>query len=322
MTTAIIKAEAREVQSKNFIQGELVERFIKFAGVMPKSAATYKIALRQLFKYFSANEINQPTRENILDWVESLKNAVPKKSPRTVQLYLTACKIFFRWLAQEKIYPNVADHIKAGIKISHEHAKEPLSAVQAGSLIKGVKGDSLKAKRDKAIIALMVATGIRGVEVVRADVGDIVPKFGKSFLKIQGKGHSAKDAEVLLPAQVEKLIDDYLQARGNVADDEPLFTSISNRNKGSRLTTQTISKMCKANLRAAGFDSKVYTAHSLRHTAFTTMLLNGCRLESVQMCARHISIVTTQIYNHSVERMKNTAEQTAANAIFDSIISA
>ena len=322
MTTAIIKAEAREVQSKNFIQGELVERFIKFAGVMPKSAATYKTALRQLFKYFSANEINQPTRENILDWVESLKNAVPKKSPRTVQLYLTSGKIFFRWLAQEKIYPNVADHIKAGIKISHEHAKDALSAAQAGSLIKGVKGDSLKCKRDRAIIALMVATGIRCIEVVRADVFDIVPKFGKSFLKIQGKGRSQKDAEVLLPAQVEKLIEDYLQARGNVADDEPLFTSISNRNRGARLTTQTISKLCKANLRAASFDSKRYTAHSLRHTAFTTMLLNGCKLEAVQMCARHVSIVTTQIYIHSVERMKNTAEQTAANAIFDSIISA
>ena len=292
MTTAIIKAEAREVQSKNFIQGELVERFIKFAGVMPKSAATYKIALRQLFKYFSANEINQPTRENILDWVESLKNAVPKKSPRTVQLYLTACKIFFRWLAQEKIYPNVADHIKAG-----------MSAAQAGSLIKGVKGDSLKCKRDRAIIALMVATGVRTIEVVCTDVCDIVPKFGKTFLKIQGKGRSAKDSEVLLPAQVEKLIEDYLQARGNVADDEPLFTSISNRNRGVRLTTQTISKLCKANLRAAGFDSKRYTAHSLRATAATTM----------------ITITTTMIYNHAVQRLKNQAEQTAANAIFDTI---
>ena len=322
MTTAIIKAEAREVQSKNFIQGELVERFIKFAGVMPKSAATYKTALRQLFKYFSANEINQPTRENILDWVESLKNAVPKKSPRTVQLYLTSCKIFFRWLAQEKIYPNVADHIKAGIKISHEHAKDALSAAQAGSLIKGVKGDSLKCKRDRAILALMVATGLRTIEVVRADVGDIVPKFGKTFLKVQGKGHSQKDAEVLLPAQVEKLIEDYLQARGNVADDEPLFTSISNRNRGSRLSVQTVSKMIKSQLRAAGFDSKRYTAHSLRATAATTMIIAGVELTHVQQVLRHVSITTTMIYNHAVQRLKNQAEQTAANAIFDSIISA
>jgi len=317
MTTAIIKAEAREVQSKKFVQAALVERFIKFAGVMEKSAQTYKTALNQLFRYFAANEISQPSREDLENWRDGL--IADKKSPATVQLYLTSCKIFFRWLSLERLYTNIADHLKSRVKVSHEHKKDALTATQAGKLIKGVKGDSLKAKRDKAIIALMVATGIRCVEVVRADKGDIVPKFGKTFLMIQGKGHSAKDAEVLLPAQVEKLIEVYLQARGNVAADEPLFTSISNRNKGARLTTQTISKMCKANLRAAGFDTPRLTAHSLRATAATTMIIAGVELTQVQQVLRHVSIVTTQIYNHAVQRLKNQAEQTAANAIFDTI---
>lgn len=317
MTTAIIKAEAREVQSKKFVQAALVERFIKFAGVMEKSAQTYKTALNQLFRYFAANEISQPSREDLENWRDGL--IADKKSPATVQLYLTSCKIFFRWLSLEGLYTNIADHLKSRVKVSHEHKKDALTATQAGKLIKGVKGDSLKAKRDKAIIALMVATGIRCVEVVRADKGDIVPKFGKTFLMIQGKGHSAKDAEVLLPAQVEKLIEVYLQTRGNVAADEPLFTSISNRNKGARLTTQTISKMCKANLRAAGFDTPRLTAHSLRATAATTMIIAGVELTQVQQVLRHVSIVTTQIYNHAVQRLKNQAEQTAANAIFDTI---
>ena len=77
--------------------------------------------------------------------------------------------------------------------------------------------------------------------------------------------------------------------------------------------------MVKANLRGVGMDSKRLTAHSLRHTAATTMIIAGVELTKVQQVLRHVNINTTMIYNNAVERMKNTAEQTAANAIFDTI---
>lgn len=317
MTTEIITIEAREVQSRNLFNGYLLERFIKFAGVMPKSASTYKTALKQLYKYFEAQGIQEPTREDLIDWRDGL--IADKKSPATVQLYLTATKIFFRWLAQENLYPNIADHLKTGVKVNHDHKKDALSATQAGNLIKGVKGDSLKSKRDRAIIALMASTGLRCIEVSRADVGDMINQFGKTYLLIQGKGHLAKDAQVLIPAQVERLIRDYLQARGNVGKSEPLFTSTANRNKGSRICTQTISKMVKANLRAAGLDTPRLTAHSLRATAATTMILAKVDLTQVQQVLRHVNISTTMIYNKAVQRLKNTAEQTAADSIFATI---
>lgn len=317
MTTEIITIEAREVQSRNLFNGYLLERFIKFAGVMPKSASTYKTALKQLYKYFEAQGIQEPTREDLIDWRDGL--IADKKSPATVQLYLTATKIFFRWLAQENLYPNIADHLKTGVKVNHDHKKDALSATQAGNLIKGVKGDSLKSKRDRAIIALMASTGLRCIEVSRADVGDMINQFGKTYLLIQGKGHLAKDAQVLIPAQVERLIRDYLQARGNAGKSEPLFTSTANRNKGSRLSTQTISKMVKANLRAAGLDTPRLTAHSLRATAATTMIIAKVDLTQVQQVLRHVNISTTMIYNKAVQRLKNTAEQTAADSIFATI---
>lgn len=318
MTTEIITiGEAREVQSQNVLSGNLLERFIAFAGVMPKTQSTYKTALRQMFKYFMANEIEKPTREDLIEWRDKL--IADKKSPSTVQLYLTSCKIFFRWLAQEGIFPNIADHLKSGVKISHDHKKDALSAPQAGSLIQSVKGDSLKCKRDRAIIALMVSSGLRCIEVVRADVGDMVNQFGRDFLLVQGKGHFQKDAQVLLPLQVVNLIQEYLQARGNVEDSEPLFTSCANRNRGSRLSSQTLSKMVKANLRAAGFDSKRLTAHSLRATAATTMIIAGVELTQVQQVLRHVNVNTTLIYNKAVQRLKNTAEQTAADSIFATI---
>lgn len=317
MTMVIAKNEHREVAAQNFFNGDLLNRWLNFAGVSEKSASTYKTALKQLARYFATNAITAPTREDLEAWRDGL--IADKKSPATIQLYLTSAKIFFRWLAMEGIYTNIADHLKAKVKVNHEHKKDALTAAQAGKLIQGVSGKSLKSKRDRAILALMASTGLRCVEVNRADVADMINQFGKTYLLIQGKGHSSKDAKVLLPAQVEALIRDYLQARGTVEGNQPLFTSCANRNFGARISTQSISKMIKANLRAAGFDTPRLTAHSLRHTAATAMIIAGVELTQVQQVLRHVNINTTMIYNNAVNRMKNTAEQTAANAIFDTM---
>ena len=275
------------------------------------------MALRQMFSYFAANGIINPIREDLENWRDML--IADKKSPATVQLYLGSAKMLFRWTAQENLYPNVADNLKTKVKINHEHKKDALTAEQAGMLINSVGGNSLKSKRDRAILSIMASTGIRCIEVSRADVGDLVKHFGRTYLLVQGKGHTQKDSRVLLPVQVEKMIRDYLQSRGNVTNNQPLFTSTANRNRGQRISTQSISKMIKSTFRAAGFDTPRLTAHSLRHTAATAMIIAGVELTKVQQVLRHVSIATTQIYNNAIERMKNTAEQIAANAIFDSI---
>ena len=317
MATSIITVETTAVVgTKNFFAADLVNRWLSFAGVSEKSAATYATALKQLAKYFCVNGITNPRREDLEAWRDELIAA--KKSPATVQLYLTSAKIFFRWLAQEGIYANIADNLKSRVKIVHEHKKDALTAKQAGNLLKGINGTSLKSKRDRAIVALMVSCGLRCVEVTRLDCADMIQEFGKTYLLIQGKGHSAKDAKVLLPVQVETLICEYLTER-DANDAEPMFVSHANRNRGQRISTQVVSKMVKANLRGVGMDSKRLTAHSLRHTAATTMIIAGVELTKVQQVLRHVNINTTMIYNNAVERMKNTAEQTAANAIFDTI---
>lgn len=317
MKNAIITVDTTAVVgTNNFFDGNLVNRWLSFAGVSEKSAATYKTALKQLAKYFVTNGITEPSRADLEQWRDGLIAA--KKSAATVQLYLTATKIFYRWLSQEGLYSNIADNLKSRVKIVHNHKRDALTAKQAGNLLKSINGTSLKDKRDKAIVALMVSCGLRCVEVSRLDVADMIHEFGKTYLLIQGKGHSAKDAKVLLPTQVETLIRDYLTERG-ANDAEPMFVSCANRNRGQRISTQVVSKMVKANLRAAGLDSKRLSAHSLRHTAATTMLIAGVELTQVQQVLRHVNINTTLIYSHTVERMKNTAEQTAANAIFDSI---
>ena len=310
MTKALATIEtAAEVVNTELLTENLIARWLRFAAVSEKSEISYKKALKQLCRYFKENEITAPKREDVENFRDGLIEA--GKSPATVSLYLTAAKLFFRWLAMEGFYPNITDNLKGRIKPTPGHKKDALTKSQAKNLLKSVEGNTVKDLRDKAIIGLMLTCGLRTVEVVRADVSDI----RGGFLFVQGKGRSDKVDRVKLAPQVEVLIKSYLKARKAKAT-EPLFVAISNRCKGKRLDTQTISKLVKAHLRGIGLDSDRLTAHSLRHTAATTMIIAGCAVEDVQMVLRHRSISTTQIYRHDVDRLKNNAELTAANEFF------
>lgn len=162
------------------------------------------------------------------------------------------------------------------------------------------------------MFALMVTAGLRTIEVSRADVADIIQQDGKYFLLVQGKGRTEKDAMVRITDGVYNLIQDYLNCRAD--DNAPLFGSISRRNKGERITTNSISRIVKTAMRRAGYDSKRLTAHSLRHTAATTALKAGATLRQVQQVLRHSSINVTTIYLHDLDRLNNNAEELNAAA--------
>lgn len=223
--------------------------------------------------------------------------------------------MFYRWTALEGLYPNIADNMKSGVKCSQGHKKDSLTAEQGGKLINAFKGNRLVDKRNRAIIALMITSGLRTIEISRANIEDLVEINGRYYLYVLGKGRSERAEKVLVASQVYALIKDYLNARGDAAKDAPLFIA-TRRNKGGRISTQTISKMVKATLKSVGIDSKRITAHSLRHSAACQMILAGVELRQVQSVLRHKNINTTLIYLSEVDRLKNTAEQSAANAFF------
>ena len=162
----------------------------------------------------------------------------------------------------------------------------------------------------------MVSTGTRCCEISRANVGDIRFERGKTFLYVTGKGHVEADEKVLLSKQTYKAISVYLKARGKASAKEPLFVSTSRRNKNARLQTQSISRLCKKNLRGIGLDSPRLTAHSLRHSVATNLIFAGVELPQVQMTLRHRSLSTTMIYTAAWNRYNNDAEQILSNMIF------
>jgi len=295
------------------LTADLYARFLAYLDARPKTVETYTKALRQLFGYFSLRGIAQPRREDLIAFREELKASGRK--PATVQAYITAARLFFAWTAQEGLYGNIAEKLK-GAKLDREHKRDYLTSGQVKEVLGGIERESLGGLRDYALVTLMVTSGLRTVEVIRADVGDLRTRGDGTVLYIQGKGRDEKADYVKISGPVEKAIRAYLAARGPADDTAPLFTSGANKNRGGRMTTRSISRIVKTKMAGAGLKSSRLTAHSLRHTAVTLSLLAGKDLAEVQQFARHSSINTTLIYAHHLERAANTCGEAVAAAIF------
>lgn len=292
---------------------DLYINFLSFLDVKEKTVDTYRKALKRLFHYFMENRITRPIRSDLIAFRDELK-ATCKAS--TVKTYLTATRLFFRWLEQEGIYKNIADKIK-GAKVEHGHKKDALTVDQVKDVIDTFKeSDDSTAKRDYAIFVLMVTCGLRTIEVVRADIEDLRTLGSKTVLYVQGKGKDEKSEYVIITREVEKAIRSYLATRKDATDKAPLFSSTSNNSKGKRLSTRTVSGLVKDSLIKTGLNSSRLTAHSLRHTAVTLSLLGGSTLQEARQFARHSNIATTEIYAHNLERMANPCEGIVSSSIF------
>lgn len=299
-------AETDGINSDTFV------KWLNYIDATPKTVETYNRNIRQFFVYLKANGIKQPVREDIIAYREYLKQ---DHKPTTVQGYLTTVKLFFKWTDLEGIYPDIAKHIK-GVKIdATEHKKDYLTKNQVTRLLNSVDRNTLKGKRDYAILWLMLTTGLREISVVRANISDIRPAGDITALYYQGKGRDEKAVYVELTEPTETAIREYLEARKPEASSEPLFTSVAHRNGGQRMTTKSISRLIKEYLLSIGLDSDRLTAHSLRHTAATFNLLAGASVEETQQLLDHRNINTTLIYSHALQRAANKSEQRIADFI-------
>lgn len=294
------------------INRDLYGRFVSYIDALPGTVQSYTKTLRYFFDYLAAREITYPSKSDVLAYRDGLKAGY---KATTVQAYMVPVRLFFRWAAQEGIYPDVADHVK-GAKVGKSHRKQALTSNQARKILSVIPRDSLMGLRDYAIVSLMLCAGLRTIEVSRATLDNLRNVGDDAVLYVQGKGCDDANAYVKLPAPVENAIRAYLRARGKAADNEPLFASTSNNNAGQPMTTRSISGLVKGYMRAAGYDSEKLTAHSLRHTAATLNMLNGGTLEETQELLRHSNPATTMVYMHTISRSTNNSEARVAACLF------
>lgn len=154
-------------------------------------------------------------------------------------------------------------------------------------------------KRDRALLELMYAAGLRASEVVGVDLDHF--DFPSRTLRVYGKGN--KERMVVFGETCAGALDAYLQGereqpRGG--PEQPLFTN----RMGRRLSTRTVQNVVARWARAAGLPPET-SPHTLRHSFATHLLDGGADLKSVQQLLGHESLATTQIYTHvSIERLR------------------
>ena len=303
----VVQGKAVRVGNTNNWRG-LVATFVASQDVRESSRGLYTRTLSQFFLWIEKERKSLPTltRQDVLEYKDGLQEQ--RLSSLTISSYITAVRKFYEWAEAEKLYPNIAKGIKTPRR-QQAFKKQHLTDSKSRELLDHFQSLSL---RDYAIVNLILRTGLRTIEVVRADIGDITFKGERRVLKVWGKGHGEKDDFVVLSEKAWAPIQNYLAtARRGAKAGEPLFTSTSHQNYGGRLTTKTISTICKDGLRAIGLDGHEFTAHSLRHTTAVAILKHGGQLTDVQSVLRHTSPVTSQIYTESVKeelRLQNAPE--------------
>ena len=290
---------------------QLIESFLLAQDVGITSKVVYRRALKRFKEFLSLREaaggVGYLTKTDIVQYKSHL--LAEGLSPRTGNLYLTSVRQFFKYLESNRIYPDVSAGLK-GFKRSYGFNRDPLTLQQARDLLTSIDTTSIIGMRDFAMINLMLRTGLRTMEVVGSNVGDIRQTSNATLLYVRSKGKDAKDDFVVLTREAYEPITRYLATRRCTDPRAALFVSHSTANAGDRLTTQSLRTSVKTRLMGMGVFSSRISAHSLRHTFATMALANGATIEQVRDTLRHASITTTQIYVHTADRIEHSAEGT------------
>jgi len=207
----------------------------------------------------------------------------------TIQRKAAALRTFYKHLRREGVRESDPT---AGLATPRKSQKLPhvLGRAEVQRLLDQPKGTDPIALRDRALLELMYACGLRASEAIGLDVGDVDLDTG--VLRT-----GPKERLVPIGSAASRALVAYLtRGRPRLVGDRTETTLFLNH-RGGRLTRQGLYKIVQRHARAAGLDGKM-SPHTLRHTFATHLLAGGCDLRSLQEMLGHADIATTQIYLH------------------------
>lgn len=229
------------------------------------------------------------TRDHIVSYILEMKEREYASS--TVARKVAAVKSFFKFLENTgQIKTNPARELET--PRAEKHLPATISAEEVDRLLEAPSGNSPAALRDRAMLELLYATGLRVSELVSLDVTDV--DLDEGTVRCMGKGKK----ERILPIyeRARQALAAYIQEGrpqllGGRKDEKALFLN----RRGTRLTRQGLWLIIKRYVEQTGIKGNV-TPHTLRHSFATHMLRGGADLRAVQKMLGHANISTTQIY--------------------------
>jgi integrase/recombinase XerD len=260
-------------------------------GLLPNTIHSYALDLKKLFLFFHKEKISwmKATEEDLTKFIHHLSRA--HLSPRSLARLISCTRSFYRFLVLDgMIAKSPASNLSAP-KLWLD-LPEFLTEEEVEILLAKPEENNPRGLRDKAMLELLYATGLRVSELVSLTLKDF--NLEEGYVLCKGKG--GKERIVPFGHSAEEALRKYLQAsrpRLLKRDDPSLFLS----SRGRAFTRQGFWKMLKKYGKQAGLEQKI-SPHVLRHSFATHLLERGADLRSVQLMLGHSQITTTQIYTH------------------------
>jgi tyrosine recombinase XerC len=280
-----------------------IDDFIRYLrdnlAASPQTVRGYRTDLRAFASFLKTRQgsrrpdLASADHRSIRAWLAVLHERGAARA--TVARKLASLRSFFRYCLRRGLLKSNPAGLVATPKLERRLPRA-LSEAEVESLLDGVFGDSPLDRRDRAILELLYASGVRVAELVGADLGDLELEGEDGMLRVLGKGR--RERLVPVGSKAVRAIRGYLRARGPLLAGRPapgerdaLFLNA----RGGRLTDRSVRRILDRRLREAAVRRRV-SPHALRHSFATHLLNAGADLRSIQELLGHASLSTTQKY--------------------------
>ena len=258
--------------------------------------SSYLRDIRQMGEYLSSHSddsfdsVTAEELEEYTDWMKAKGKSVP-----TIARSIASIKNFYKYLLSQGL---VEENPAVGLVPEKAEQKLPqiLTGKEVELLLEQPECTDLKGYRDRAMLELLYATGIRVSELIALDISDV--NFSAGIIRC--RGHEKERAIPLYPAAIRALKEyvEFIRPKMIASADEPsLFVNVS----GERMSRQGFWKIIKTYQTKAKIE-KTITPHTLRHSFAAHLLENGADLRSIQEMLGHADISSTQVYSQLVKK--------------------
>lgn len=295
------------------------DEFIQLAHVPPalswfanidnaRTRRAYQVDLEEFTKFIGINDSAQfgmLTRAHVLAWRRELE--LRQLSGATIRRKLAALSSLFEYLCEANAALNNPVKGVKRPKVDGNEGKTPAIAdFQARALLEAPDRETLKGKRDRAILSTLLYHGLRRAELCALTVGDVHQRRGVTHLRVLGKG--SKLRYVPLHPSTAEAIEAYLEAAGHAAEVHGgLFRPLQRRgNCHTSITSDGVYKMLSEYAVLIKLNITGFGPHSLRATAATNALDHHADIAKVQEWLGHANIATTRLYDRRATRVEDS----------------
>jgi integrase/recombinase XerD len=271
-------------------------------GLSRNTLEAYRVDLLQLGEFLDRQGLGlaEAGHGDLAAFLSALASTPPQKAPATLGRKVACLRSFYRHLRREGMIEHDPTAELRGPRKT-QRLPRVLTRDEVARLLREPKGSDPLALRDRALLEVMYACGLRVSEAVGLELTDL--DLDERMLRARGKG--SKERLVPVGRQAVTALRSYCRHGRPVLLGAKVESKLLLNRRGSPLTRQGLYKIIQTHARGAGLSERM-SPHTLRHSFATHLLAGGCDLRSLQEMLGHADLATTQVYTHlSAERLKD-----------------